>query len=527
MAKAWNRSFVGMIATGLLAFVLIFGAILYYLSGKVNNLTLGPDRAFDIVDTSGTKIYGDLRRVTILNYFPESVSLYFQDNDAGVYITTIQSQEKADIRAANNHIFFATTESSPDRLASVTVRDGMKEFYLVPSRRLPVPRNDHVKYQLDAKETSRLHPQVALTHARSFAMAVKFKSLSSRMMDLWFDDGGAGIWEGHLRMGQETTTNTYVGHVFIVTLTSDKHTEIVRFRMHADQVTYVIYDEGHPASQAILDQNAQEDAFTSGYFNTTGIHWRHYYGPSGPRAPPKLFMWPADKVGQVHTVSSPEGQWQCNGDAQRCKSTAPVELELEVVSIAPRAFIIPNFLSDFEADHIINSAKPHIATSSVGDADVGVQTSDTRTSKNTWIHRYSTEITKSIFLRVADVLALDESLLIPKHNAEDLQVVHYENGQKYDPHHDWGVSGKPESRLITLLLYLTDQESLHAGGETAFPKGNEGWGFKVRPKKGHAVLFYNLLEDGNGDDLSLHASLPTVAGEKWLSNVWVWDPHFH
>ena len=36
-------------------------------------------------------------------------------------------------------------------------------------------------------------------------------------------------------------------------------------------------------------------------------------------------------------------------------------------------------------------------------------------------------------------------------------MVHYEHGQKYDPHHDWGVSGKPESRFATLLLYLTDQ----------------------------------------------------------------------
>ena len=53
-------------------------------------------------------------------------------------------------------------------------------------------------------------------------------------------------------------------------------------------------------------------------------------------------------------------------------------------------------------------------------------------------------------------------------------------------------------------------------------KGNDGLGFKVRPKKGAAVLFYNLLEDGNGDDLALHASLPTVQGEKWLCNFWIW-----
>jgi prolyl 4-hydroxylase len=102
-----------------------------------------------------------------------------------------------------------------------------------------------------------------------------------------------------------------------------------------------------------------------------------------------------------------------------------------------------------------------------------------------------------------------------------MQVVHYVNGQHYGPHHDWGVSGYPESRLITLLLYLTDQVNENAGGETAFPKGADGKGFKVRPKKGTAVLFYNLLEDGNGDDLASHAALPVHEGEKWLANFWV------
>ena len=39
--------------------------------------------------------------------------------------------------------------------------------------------------------------------------------------------------------------------------------------------------------------------------------------------------------------------------------------------------------------------------------------------------------------------------------------------------------------------------------------------------KGMAVLFYSLLEDGNGDDLSLHQALPIKKGEKWLANFWV------
>ena len=93
------------------------------------------------------------------------------------------------------------------------------------------------------------------------------------------------------------------------------------------------------------------------------------------------------------------GVWHCDGKESRCRHSEPVKLDLEVVSLAPRAFIIPNFLSDFEADSIVKQARPHIATSSVGDADVGIQNSDTRTSKNTWLNRYSSLITQSIFLR--------------------------------------------------------------------------------------------------------------------------------
>ena len=194
-----------------------------------------------------------------------------------------------------------------------------------------------------------------------------------------------------------------------------------------------------------------------------------------------------------------------------------VDLELEVISLTPRAFYIPNFLSDFEAEHIIELSKPQIKASEVGDIEGGgARFSDTRTSRNAWIGRSTSAPTESLYLRAADLLVLDEKMLNSNTNAEDMQVVHYVNGQRYDSHHDWGVSGYPESRLITLLLYLTDMESPEAGGETAFPKGGaDGLGFKVEPRKGSAVLFYNLLEDGNGDDLALHAALPVWQGEKW------------
>ena len=196
-----------------------------------------------------------------------------------------------------------------------------------------------------------------------------------------------------------------------------------------------------------------------------------------------------------------------------------------MVSLAPRVFVIEKFLSVFEADSIIRIANTSVKTSTVGSVDGGgVRTDPTRTSRNTWISRDTNSLTETLFRRAADAINVDEALLHKNRNVEDIQVVHYVNGQKYDAHHDWGVSGYHESRFLTMLLYLTDQEDPQAGGETAFPKAGTGGGIKVTPVKGDAVLFYNLLEDGNADDLSLHAALPVWRGEKWLANFWVWDP---
>lgn len=200
-------------------------------------------------------------------------------------------------------------------------------------------------------------------------------------------------------------------------------------------------------------------------------------------------------------------------------------MELEVASITPRVFLIPSFLSDFECQEIINLARPTTKASRVGDINAGrASVSSTRTSKNSWIPRDKNAITETLSLRAADLMQIDEKKLRSDALSEDLQVVHYTAGQKYDPHNDWGGAGKSESRFLTLLIYLNDMDGPNSGGETAFPKGADLQGFQVTPRKGSAVLFYNLLEDGNGDDLALHSAQPVVRGEKWAANFWVWDP---
>lgn len=163
-------------------------------------------------------------------------------------------------------------------------------------------------------------------------------------------------------------------------------------------------------------------------------------------------------------------------------------------------------------------------------------TKDTRTSLNTWLYREHDTIIDAIYRRAADLLRIDEALLrsrSPEEHpnisntrslAEAMQLVHYEVGQQYTAHHDFGYGNAMKTnqpaRFATLLLYLNEGME---GGETQFPRwrnAHTGRGLDVEPVAGKAVLFYSQLPDGNMDDWSLHAALPVRKGEKWLMNLW-------
>lgn len=75
------------------------------------------------------------------------------------------------------------------------------------------------------------------------------------------------------------------------------------------KVRYTIEDPDVPAPAHLLELVQKEEAFAQQYRQSTGLEWRHFYGQNGPRPPPILNMWPADEIGQVHTVQSDHGQW--------------------------------------------------------------------------------------------------------------------------------------------------------------------------------------------------------------------------
>lgn len=201
------------------------------------------------------------------------------------------------------------------------------------------------------------------------------------------------------------------------------------------------------------------------------------------------------------------------------------------LSSRPRAFLYSGFLSDTECDHLVSLAKGSMEKSMVADNDSGKSVaSQARTSSGTFLAKREDEIVSAIEKRVA------AWTFLPEENAESLQVLRYETGQKYDAHfdyfHDRNNLKLGGQRVATVLMYLTD---VNKGGETVFPNAegshlqykDETWsecsrsGLAVKPKKGDALLFFNLHVNATADTGSLHGSCPVIEGEKWSATKWI------
>ncbi|XP_039039254.1 probable prolyl 4-hydroxylase 10 [Hibiscus syriacus] len=205
---------------------------------------------------------------------------------------------------------------------------------------------------------------------------------------------------------------------------------------------------------------------------------------------------------------------------------------VEAISWEPRAFIYHNFLSKEECEYLIDLAKPHMGKSTVVNSETGKsKDSRVRTSSGTFLPRGRDKIIRNIEKRIADYT------FIPVEHGEGLQVLHYEVGQKYEPHYDYFMdeynTQNGGQRIATVLMYLSDVEE---GGETVFPaaKGNISavpwWnelsecgkgGLSVKPKMGDALLFWNMKPDASLDPSSLHGGCPVIRGNKWSSTKWM------
>ena len=181
-----------------------------------------------------------------------------------------------------------------------------------------------------------------------------------------------------------------------------------------------------------------------------------------------------------------------------------------VLSTSPWIVTFDNFLSADEADRIIQVGGRGWQRSQAGD---GVQA--VRTSSTAWCDAHHCQ-KDPVLTRVRERIA--NLTLVPEQNAEYMQVLKYETGQFYKPHHDqnspmtsaWGP------RMYTFFMYLNDDNQ---GGETRFTKLN----ISVRPKRGRALLWPSVLDhDPNErDDRTEHEAVTVSGGTKFAANYWL------
>lgn len=168
--------------------------------------------------------------------------------------------------------------------------------------------------------------------------------------------------------------------------------------------------------------------------------------------------------------------------------------------------VLARMLSHEECDYIIDAARPGLKPSTV--AQSRKLDERVRRSETAWVPR-DDRMVQRIMRRL--LKHCDR----PAANCESLQVVRYEPGGFYNPHHDAFREKNP--RMYTFLICLNED---YEGGATAFPKLKK----EYRLKRGDVLLFDTLDNYGFRHSGALHGGKPVTAGEKWIANLWV---HVH
>ena len=179
------------------------------------------------------------------------------------------------------------------------------------------------------------------------------------------------------------------------------------------------------------------------------------------------------------------------------------------LSEAPHVVAAEGFATPAECDYLIEAAEAFLAPSMVVDPGSGrLIPHPIRTSDGSMFGVHTEDlVVNAINRRIA---ALSGSAIA---QGEPLQVLRYGVGGEYRAHMD-ALPAEPNQRIATALVYLTDD---YEGGETSFLR--TGLSFKGR--KGDALLFRNVTESGEPDQMALHAGLPVTRGVKIIASRWI------
>jgi prolyl 4-hydroxylase len=167
-----------------------------------------------------------------------------------------------------------------------------------------------------------------------------------------------------------------------------------------------------------------------------------------------------------------------------------------------------------ECDYLVALASPVMQASVIVDPRTGQMRPDPIRSSDAAMLAWVDEnpVVHALNRRIA---AASASLV---EAGEPLQVLRYQPGQEYRPHHD-ALPGASNQRVSTLLVYLNED---FTGGETSFPAA----GLTYKGGAGDALLFRNAHPDGRIDQAALHAGLPVTRGCKFIASRWVHERQF-
>lgn len=174
--------------------------------------------------------------------------------------------------------------------------------------------------------------------------------------------------------------------------------------------------------------------------------------------------------------------------------------------------------------YLINLAAPYLRPSMTVHPETGEAVhNEMRSSSGMSMHPAMEDIVVHLAKdRLAGIAGMEAD------HAEPFAFLRYRGGEEYREHYDFidpdsGEARYQLSRLgqreLTVFAYLSSPEG---GGQTHFPRLE----VTVEPEQGQAVCFRNMLEDGQPDLDSLHASLPVTNGEKWLATLWLREKPF-
>ncbi|XP_037778479.1 prolyl 4-hydroxylase subunit alpha-1-like [Penaeus monodon] len=193
-------------------------------------------------------------------------------------------------------------------------------------------------------------------------------------------------------------------------------------------------------------------------------------------------------------------------------------LRMEVQSLDPYVVTLAEVVTPSEAADLVEASARYLMRSSTIRANGGSVESFMRTSSTAWMLDSDLTVLSELTHRIEQIAGINAQ---QNRGAELYQVVNYGVGGHYTVHHDFVHRGLVNNRIATFLIYLKD---VPQGGRTVFPWVGTG----VRPKRGSALLWYNMNRAGLPDQRLQHGACPVLLGDKWVINKWLfYGGQFH